>query len=84
MFTVVELTGDHTPDLRLLSKADIIVTTPEKWDGISRSWRKRNYVQKVPTDAIPFCYVARNHELRPTLLVHAGCVGGHRRNSFAR
>jgi len=46
-FTVVELTGDHSPDIRLLEKADIIVTTPEKWDGISRSWQKRNYVQKV-------------------------------------
>ena len=47
MFSVVELTGDHSPDIRLLQKADVIVTTPEKWDGISRSWQKRNYVQQV-------------------------------------
>jgi len=25
----------------------VIVTTPEKWDGISRSWQTRNYVQAV-------------------------------------
>ncbi|KOB52117.1 Uncharacterized protein OBRU01_26493, partial [Operophtera brumata] len=25
----------------------IIVTTPEKWDGISRSWQTRNYVRDV-------------------------------------
>ena len=25
----------------------MIVTTPEKWDGISRNWQNRGYVQKV-------------------------------------
>ena len=45
--SVVELTGDVTPDMRAISKADVIVTTPEKWDGISRSWQTRNYVQDV-------------------------------------
>ena len=44
---LVELTGDITPDLRSLESADIIVTTPEKWDGISRSWKHRRYVQRV-------------------------------------
>ncbi|CAG8452307.1 15922_t:CDS:10, partial [Dentiscutata erythropus] len=44
---LVELTGDVTPDLRSIEKADIIITTPEKWDGISRSWQHRNYVQAV-------------------------------------
>lgn len=44
---VVELTGDVTPDMRAISQADLIVTTPEKWDGISRSWQNRSYVQKV-------------------------------------
>jgi len=44
---LVELTGDVTPDLRALLAADIIVATPEKWDGISRSWQSRAYVQKV-------------------------------------
>ncbi|PSN49726.1 Activating signal cointegrator 1 complex subunit 3 [Blattella germanica] len=44
---VVELTGDVSPDIRAISEADVIVTTPEKWDGISRSWQTRNYVQDV-------------------------------------
>eukprot|EP00055_Hartaetosiga_balthica_P010039 m.41520 g.41520 ORF g.41520 m.41520 type:complete len:2056 (-) comp7002_c0_seq1:116-6283(-) len=44
---VVELTGDVTPDARAIDRADVIVTTPEKWDGISRSWANRNYVKKV-------------------------------------
>lgn len=30
-----------------ISRADVIVTTPEKWDGVSRSWQTRNYVQDV-------------------------------------
>ncbi|OWF45882.1 Activating signal cointegrator 1 complex subunit 3 [Mizuhopecten yessoensis] len=44
---VVELTGDVTPDMRAVANADLIVTTPEKWDGVSRSWQTRNYVKAV-------------------------------------
>ena len=46
---IVELTGDNTPDFRALKQADIIITTPEKWDGISRGWRStsRSYVAQV-------------------------------------
>jgi antiviral helicase SLH1 len=44
---LVELTGDNTPDTRTIQDADIIITTPEKWDGISRSWQTRSYVRKV-------------------------------------
>jgi len=35
---VLELTGDFTPDIKALQKADVLITTPEKWDGISRNW----------------------------------------------
>ncbi|KAF7411272.1 hypothetical protein HZH66_000168 [Vespula vulgaris] len=44
---VVELTGDVTPDIKIIANASVIITTPEKWDGISRSWQTRSYVQKV-------------------------------------
>ncbi|CAI2185070.1 14987_t:CDS:2, partial [Funneliformis geosporum] len=44
---LVDLTGDVTPDLRSIENADIIITTPEKWDGISRSWQHKSYVQIV-------------------------------------
>ncbi|KAI6657394.1 hypothetical protein LOD99_142 [Oopsacas minuta] len=44
---VIELTGDVTPDIHAIQSADVIVTTPEKWDGISRSWQTRSYVRSV-------------------------------------
>ena len=44
---MVELTGDVTPDIRALKQAQIVTTTPEKWDGISRSWQQRDYVKKA-------------------------------------
>jgi len=45
--SVVELTGDFTPDMNALKKADLVITTPEKWDGITRHWEHREYVQQV-------------------------------------
>ena len=44
---VEELTGDYTPDLKTLVEADVLITTPEKWDGVSRSWHSRSYVSSV-------------------------------------
>lgn len=43
----VELTGDYTPDLDQLLEAQVVITTPEKWDGISRNWENRSYVKRV-------------------------------------
>lgn len=43
----VEMTGDYTPNMMALMSADIIISTPEKWDGISRNWHSRSYVTKV-------------------------------------
>nr|CCC95039.1 putative ATP-dependent RNA helicase [Trypanosoma congolense IL3000] len=44
---VLELSGDVTPDIAALAQADILCTTPEKWDGLSRSWQIRRYVTSV-------------------------------------
>ncbi|VEU23061.1 DEKNAAC104164 [Brettanomyces naardenensis] len=44
---IVELTGDSLPDAGEVREADIIVTTPEKFDGISRNWQTRKFVQNV-------------------------------------
>lgn len=44
--SVVELTGDFTPDVESLNNASIIITTPEKWDGITRK-KDLKYIQKV-------------------------------------
>jgi activating signal cointegrator complex subunit 3 len=49
---VAELTGDVTPDAKTLMEADVVLTTPEKWDGISRDWRHRGYVAKVALTVI--------------------------------
>ena len=35
------------PDARAIAEAAVIVTTLEKWDGVSRSWQTRNIVQDV-------------------------------------
>ncbi|CAI4220594.1 unnamed protein product, partial [Auanema sp. JU1783] len=42
-----EVSGDFTPDSATLSASSILITTPEKWDGITRSWTTREYVRQV-------------------------------------
>lgn len=44
---VIEVTGDVTPTAQELNAANIIITTPEKWDSLSRGWQGRNYVQQM-------------------------------------
>jgi len=44
---VCEFTGEHSPDPGVLNRAQLILTTPEKWDGVSRGWRQRPYVRRV-------------------------------------
>lgn len=44
---VVELTGESATDLKLLEKGEIIITTAEKWDILSRRWKQRKNVQNV-------------------------------------
>lgn len=46
---VVELTGEDAPAniSSTLKYADIVCTTPEKWDSLSRSWKRRKQVLQV-------------------------------------
>ncbi|KAL0173070.1 hypothetical protein M9458_033381, partial [Cirrhinus mrigala] len=44
---IEEKLGRKVVELTAIAQADLIVTTPEKWDGVSRSWQNRSYVQKV-------------------------------------
>lgn len=44
---VVKLTGETGTDLKLLGKGQIIVTTADKWDVLSRRWKQRKNVQSV-------------------------------------
>lgn len=44
---VVKLTGETGTDLKLLAKGQIIVTTADKWDILSRRWKQRKNVQSI-------------------------------------
>ncbi|KFG46102.1 putative activating signal cointegrator 1 complex subunit 3, partial [Toxoplasma gondii GAB2-2007-GAL-DOM2] len=45
---VAEFTADaEAENARDFWKADIFVCTPEKWDGLSRQWRERRFVQQI-------------------------------------
>ncbi|KAL5724254.1 RNA helicase [Ranunculus cassubicifolius] len=44
---VVELTGETTTDLKRLGEGQVIISTPEKWDALSRRWKQRKHVQQV-------------------------------------
>jgi pre-mRNA-splicing helicase BRR2 len=44
---IAQLTGETQADLKILEASDIIITTAEKWDVISRRWKQRKNVQSV-------------------------------------
>jgi ATP-dependent DNA helicase HFM1/MER3 len=44
----VELTGDSdNADLKNVQSADIIITTPEKWDSMTRKWRDHEKLMRL-------------------------------------
>jgi len=44
---ITTITGDWTIDQKLISHADIVISTPEHWDMASRRWKQRKAVQNV-------------------------------------
>ena len=44
---VVNLTGETGTDLKLLAKGHIVISTPEKWDILSRRWKQRANVRNI-------------------------------------
>ena len=44
---VVHLTGDPAADLKALEKGNLIISSPEHWDILSRRWKQRKNVQNV-------------------------------------
>ena len=46
-WTVLELSGDTHHDSYTVSTADILVSTPEKWDLVSRGWRAADDTNSV-------------------------------------
>lgn len=45
--TVTMLTGETATDLKLLERGRLVITTPQRWDMISRRWKQRKNVQNV-------------------------------------
>eukprot|EP00768_Dysnectes_brevis_P004185 gnl/Dysnectes_brevis/2987_a3680_779.p1 GENE.gnl/Dysnectes_brevis/2987_a3680_779~~gnl/Dysnectes_brevis/2987_a3680_779.p1 ORF type:complete len:2302 (-),score=441.14 gnl/Dysnectes_brevis/2987_a3680_779:144-6620(-) len=45
--TIIEMTGEALPSMGSVAKANIIVTTPEKWDAVSRHWKWKGWIQMV-------------------------------------
>lgn len=45
--SVIEITGESLPAASALYKADIILSTPEKFDAISRHWQWKTYIQMI-------------------------------------
>jgi pre-mRNA-splicing helicase BRR2 len=44
---VSKLTGEVNKDLKIIFSSDIIISTPEQWDLLSRRWKVRKQVQDV-------------------------------------
>jgi pre-mRNA-splicing helicase BRR2 len=46
-FKVSELVGETTSDVKILEESNVVITTPDKWDLMSRRWKTRKSVQEV-------------------------------------
>ncbi|NWX24227.1 HFM1 helicase, partial [Aegotheles bennettii] len=65
-----ELTGDTVmDDLFEIHHADIIITTPEKWDSMTRRWRDNSIVQRVRLFLIDEVHVIKDESRGATLEV---------------
>ncbi|XP_049628516.1 probable ATP-dependent DNA helicase HFM1 [Suncus etruscus] len=65
-----ELTGDTVmDDLFEIQHAHIIMTTPEKWDSMTRKWRDYSLVQLVRLFLIDEVHVVKDEDRGPTLEV---------------
>ncbi|GAV65809.1 DEAD domain-containing protein/Helicase_C domain-containing protein/Sec63 domain-containing protein [Cephalotus follicularis] len=58
---VVELTGETATDMKLLEKGQIIISTPERWDALSRRWKQRKFVQQVSLFIIDELHLIGGH-----------------------
>ncbi|XP_058394483.1 probable ATP-dependent DNA helicase HFM1 [Diceros bicornis minor] len=65
-----ELTGDTVmDDLFEIQHAHIIMTTPEKWDSMTRKWRDNSLVQLVRLFLVDEVHVVKDENRGPTLEV---------------
>jgi pre-mRNA-splicing helicase BRR2 len=45
--SIVRLSGETGPDLKLLSQGKVVVSSAKQWDMVSRRWKQRKAVQNV-------------------------------------
>ncbi|XP_064228686.1 probable ATP-dependent DNA helicase HFM1 isoform X5 [Aotus nancymaae] len=65
-----ELTGDTVmDDLFEIQHAHIIMTTPEKWDSMTRKWRDNSLIQLVRLFLIDEVHIVKDENRGPTLEV---------------
>ena len=55
--SIIELTGDTQHDHTTIQHSDIIITTPEKFDGITRNWNTRRWIQSIGLIVIVYIIV---------------------------
>lgn len=83
-FSIVEVSGDNTPEAAELNRATILITTPEKWDGITRCADARRYVREVELlviDEIHLLGVERGAVLE-AIITRLGIWVGHKESRY--
>ena len=63
---IVGLSGETSADLRLLEMADVVISTAEHWDVLSRRWRQRKNVQSVALYIFDEIHMIGDWRLGPT------------------
>ena len=61
-------------DCRAIARSSVIITTPEKWDGVSRSWQTRDFVRDVTLIIIDEIHLL-GEDRGPVRLACGGDVG---------
>lgn len=72
---VVLLTGETSTDLKLLGKGNIIISTPEKWDILSRRWKQRKNVQNINLFVVDEVHLIGGENGVRLVLLHRGGAG---------
>ncbi|RHY34546.1 hypothetical protein DYB32_000856 [Aphanomyces invadans] len=68
---VVRLTGDATADVKAIQTSQVVVSTPEQWDVLSRRWKKRARIQHVQLFVLDQLHFVGGGEYGPTIEIIA-------------
>ncbi|CAK4441295.1 unnamed protein product [Aphanomyces euteiches] len=68
---VVALSGDSTADVKSIQTAQVVISTPEQWDVLSRRWKKRPRIQQVQLFVLDHLHFVGGGEYGPTIEIIA-------------